>query len=443
MVERDNSNHKRSTGRTDFPEIDGSSITQIRETLQAWADKAFILGGATIHTIPSLHKVVAEIVWIDPKEEGSCFPTGKDDDDEPKPVWALTNRSLKRLSRAAGITWDSRQSGREDDGSNPDIIRYRKTCRIRDLDGSGRIITEPYVLDLKSREAEVYEAKLRSWWWERGAGAHESVDRRAAAAAKKGRPWSADFIQRLKSEKPVHPESDREPWASEQARLDMIQIRKFSEQRAATGAESRCILTALALRRGGYYLHDLAQKPFVLLKLVADIDYANDPTARLMLTAAHTGLADLAYGAGIPLFGTGSLIGALPDRQIEAPTQTLRLPAAAEVEETAPGDDDHSSEDAIDPDEISFQDPEPTRQPDPKPAPEAPAAQPTKVDLDKLPTVAAYGQLDRATRESILMQIQEAAPQMPRLNVTKASDDGLQKTYDLYRKYIERDRGAK
>lgn len=428
----------------ELPHFDGKSIGEIREYLDRMREHAFIVGGLLLQQIPSMHKVVAEMIYVNPEDPGTVYPTGKDDKNNPQPVWSLTNATLKKLGRAASISWDSVQSRRLDDGKNPDVVRFGKVCRVRELDGSMRTIEETYMLDLAARADEIYEAKREQWYWKCGEGQLRAVEKRIrenAENAKRnnGRPWSDGFCQKLLSEVDVHPESEREPWAREQARIDMIQKRKYAEQLAATGAESRCIIAALAIQRGGYYFNDLKTKPFIILKLVPDIDYANDPQARMMLVAMHSGFVDAAFGHGQSLGGFIAAPAVERPQIAGAAPQVIPVPAempvqAADVAETAEIEVEINMQDGApdvpDPDVPVYSEPEIFDA-----ATGAPAAHTRRPGVN--PTEAEFVDWPRADQIALLKKLQAEHPPMPKIDIEGSKDAGLVRYYGVALKYIK------
>jgi hypothetical protein len=385
-----------------------------------------------------MHKVVAEVVWVNPDEEGTIYPTGKDDANSPKPIWSLSKKTLVKLARAAGISWDSIQSRRMDNGSDPEMVRYLKACRINEIDGSVRSVQEPYALDLKARADEIYEAKCDKWFWLRGEGQRRNVENRiqknADDAKKDNRnPWSADFCKKLLAEVVVYDEDDKEKWAREQTRIEMIQKRKFAEQLAASGAESRCILTALALSRGGYMLHDLQTKPFVILKLVPNIDYEHDIDARRLLVMRHTGLIDMAFGYGQTMAGFTGLPQA-DARQISSPVTPAIIAANATSEEEQSAQDaeiaEIEAEIGMDPDVPAKGELFATNQVTDKNTGDY------VTDGTANPTVDEFSEWPRVAQVALLRTLGEQVKNLPKIQLDEAKDAGLIRYYDVALRFI-------
>ena len=449
-----------------FPDLSGASIENIRAILADWRSRAHILpDGATLQVVPDMHRIVADVLWVDPNDQGSVFPTGKVDKEEDQPIWALTYRTLQRFERSANLQWDSRLCRRLDDGGDHRRIEQQAGARIRGLDGAFRTVVEPYTLDIDACEAESYEAQVGKWYWQRGEGQRENVRRKIARnaeyAVKDGkRPWSKEYCDKMMADIQVWPESDREPWAREQARIAMLSIVKHATTRAMSGAKARVIIGALALRRGGYYWRELCERPFVILKLVADIPYSSNPAALAMLVAAETGLADMAFGAGVPVFGEGGLLG-------RGPAALPALPAPRVVIEQDPEADPEEAlhQAAHDDQEPEPQQPPPTREerpaarrPDPAPAehrqgvptnelplqprPAAPAAasaqtpstpatgpKPTGRRGPPLWSEQSFDIADREQRIEFLESLARAYPDLPQIDFGRTSDDGLVRYY--------------
>lgn len=300
--------------KPEIPALSTTSATEYNAFMDQWAPRAIaIIGDRRLGSIPSGHRVVVEPVQVLPIEGagGNVYrPAGGRDDDEDSrkakddaPVLALKYEVIQRIARAANVRWDSRQTRRSDDGSNPKRAEFGAVCTRKALSGEIRIGTGTYILDLDAVFDSTVEAKRKQWYWKRGRGIVESF--RRAAASDRGKDWSPDWVKRrlAELEKEVQPESDQEPWAAEQARLQVLEIRKAMLQRAESGAKRRGYLDVLGLKGGGYTVAELRDKVFLVCRLVADIDWAHDPVAHAALVGVESGLAELAYGAGVPLFG--------------------------------------------------------------------------------------------------------------------------------------------
>ena len=412
---------------TGLPPVTANTIDELLGVLEAWRAKAHVIGSATIQQIPSMHRVVLEVVWIDPNEPQAIYPT-KDGTNArlEDPVWGLGYTTLRRLEQAAGITWDTRQSRRTDDGSDPYVIEYEAGGRIRDLSGMVRTVADCYRLDFKVREEECYR-KAWKWWKERDST----------------------------------PEN-RERYCREKAREEMLAIRKHGLARAVSGAKARVIVSLLGLRRAGWRGTDLINKPFVIAKCVPNIDYANDPMAHAMLVASHSGLADMAFASGVSLFSSGMLpapaampapLTALPpgpaapapgNRMIEAHAVTDEATAPAtqpKAPETAEGGAGEVHDPLPPPDDAPPAYDEGAPPPDdtdgPDGAPQPPATQPKP---GVVPTVEDFVRMDRAGKVAVLRDMLTRLPEdrQPRKPLDSMTDDGLFKWFDGLRAEVSR-----
>ena len=193
-----------------------------------------------------------------------------------KEVWvkpmAPSAQFLSKVASAANIQWHP-------DKSCHTLIEkmrvvYKAVAAIRQADGSWRIITDEYELDL-----EVIEEEL-------------TVDYNKKARFD-------DFQKRMKKEFMT---------VDDYIRRDLLQKRKHKLALASTGAMNRVIRKALTLKNT--YLPDEANKPFAIAKFDFQPDF-NDPTVRRYASMA-------AVRAQNDLFGGGGLempLDAMPDEE--------------------------------------------------------------------------------------------------------------------------------
>jgi len=219
---------------------------------------AFVLGETALVPIPPMHRVAMVVVKLDPDGDDPVYAPGGGKPGADEPLWALSNGSLEKLGSAAGIDWVSVRVTER----CPEYVTVQATGSRALLDGTEQELTDHYTYDVAAR-AEQARAKAEKW-------------------------WKANDSKGL----------TREQTGEAAAQKTLIEDRVHAMTKATSGAKSRVIERLLRMKRGGFRVTELRQYPFVFLKLVPAIDYENDPVARAMLIAKHTGLAKLAFGAG-------------------------------------------------------------------------------------------------------------------------------------------------
>lgn len=247
-----------------------------------------IVGSVSVTSLPPLHKVATELVYLDPNPKGlDCYEIYG-------AGLCLSATAIQRIANAAGVEY--LRSERIDDRSDPDVIQWRAVAQWTGLDGVTREEPDNYGLDFGARWED---ARARAW----------------------------------KGNKAVKTEAE----AKQRADAEVRQMRIHGMQRAETGAKSRAAAKLLGLKRGGWTPEQLA-RPFLVTKIVPDIDYANDPMARAMLIAKHTGLAKLAFGAGqrLGVFDALSPPSVDETRQLPPADPTTAEPARTSSPETSP-----------------------------------------------------------------------------------------------------------
>jgi hypothetical protein len=244
-------------------------LDSVMSAVDTWRQKAFVVGVATMGEIPSGHKVVINIVSVDPDEPGCTYPTGGQigrGQDAEKLV-GLGKTILDRIALAAGLDWIPEMSGRIDDGSDPNRIVYQATTSHTDLTGAVHTVTQQYEMNFEARAKVLRTSKERQW---------------------EDKQQYADF--RAKN-------PDKERFIDLAVRTDIEAMRVQGIGRAESGAKNRAVAAALGLRRGGYTASELRRKPFAVFRLVDDIDWQNDPVAHSAQIMRASGLAKaLAYG---------------------------------------------------------------------------------------------------------------------------------------------------
>lgn len=358
------------------------TLADVLEAIKTWGENAFLVGASTIGEIPTGHRVVINLVQINPDEPSMVYPTGssKKVGNDWIELLSLGNTPLRRIAQAAGLSWIPEMSGRIDDGSNPRRIAFIKACSCRDLMGETRTQTGTYELDFDKREADLVQSKLK---------AYEKAAEKTYRKNPKG-PTEGEIFRAANP--------DKQKWAEEAARQDVIRMMVHGLQRAETGAENRAIIAALGLRRAGYTADELRKKPFAVFRLVDDIDWAHDPQAHAAQILQASGLARM--------IAFGGQVNTLREMLV-LPVTTTHPAIAASVAQLVPVTVSASAEAVEDPDipdvaaEIDAQ-AEPVS---PQSVPTAAAEQPTaKIqqfgEAFELPTIEAFKTMTRAERES-------------------------------------------
>jgi hypothetical protein len=242
-----------------------------------------------IGAVAPFHSPVMAIVTVNPDPDN-----GGDIYKLPRGKFGLSKVTLDRIAQAGSASWIPDLCGRTDDGKDPYICSYKMVGKVKDLSGQWRTIIGEKEIDLRAIEAEL-----------RGQGKND-----------------ADVTK------------------------EMIQYSKHKLARAQSGAMTRAIRSAFALR-SSYSMQEL-QKPFVIPKMVFTPDYSDPETKRFLLAEATGNLREL-YGAQAK--PTGQMPPALPpapeedesapetwDRMADPSEQAKALGAAADP----------------DPDEVAF-----------------------------------------------------------------------------------------
>lgn len=217
----------------------------------------------TIQEISPFHKPVLEIVRInpDPKAGGEVYEVVLGSGN-----FSLRAVALNKISFAAGIIWNAKNSGRTDDGSDPSIVSYRAEAAVRKEDGTYMVRNAEYMLDLSVVEQEIrdsYEQKSQALMREKKA---------------KNEKWT---------------EEDRKNYVEKSVKRDLLQKRKFRLQLAQTGAMDRVIRLILGLK--GTYRRDELEKPFVVPKIAFSPD-VSDPKVRDLLLRQGMDATNVLFG---------------------------------------------------------------------------------------------------------------------------------------------------
>lgn len=248
----------------------------------------------TIQEISPFHKPVLEIVRINPdsKTGGEVYEVVLGSGS-----FSLRAVALNKIAFAAGIIWNAKNSGRTDDGNNPDIISYRAEAAVRKEDGTYMIRNAEYMLDLKVVGEEIrdsYEQKSQALMKEK---------------KQKNEKWTED---------------DRKGYVEKSVKRDMLQKRKFRLQLASTGAMDRVIRLILGLK--STYRREELEKPFVVPKIAFSPD-VSDPKVRDLLLRQGLDATNVLFGPS----SERSMIDYQPEHGVIDVT-----PTGAEDEEKVP-----------------------------------------------------------------------------------------------------------
>lgn len=198
------------------------------------------------------HSVTVELVQINPLTTGGEVykPKGSRE-------FAIRKPGLLKLANAAGISWNYRESGRVDDGSNPDIVRYKAVGAVRKPTGEPLVVHNTYEMDLRDIEAELqfnYEEKKRF--------------------DKEGKyPREVEYY----------------------VRRDMLQIRKYKNELAETKAMMRVIRSILTIKPT--YTQEELHRPFVVPRVDFTPHLSNDPAVKQAARLAAAGAIRKLYGS--------------------------------------------------------------------------------------------------------------------------------------------------
>ena len=249
--------------------------------MAALAERCNVLSPvARISAVPPGHAITLSIVQVAARDGRDGGETYSLDGGRR----GLAKSALDKIAGAAGISWNPRQSGRLDDGSDPLYCHMREVGVIRDLDGSERIISGEVEMDLRDGSPTVAELRRQ--------------------AAKKQRDPEAQISQ----------------------------MRAFILRHAESKAKNRAIRQALGVK-SGYTESDL-RKPFVCPKLVFTGDFGDPELNRevaVMIARKALGVggdADSLYGPRTPR--------ALTADTTEMPEVTVRTPVSHTVDLTSP-----------------------------------------------------------------------------------------------------------
>lgn len=209
-------------------------------------------------TLPEGCAIALSAVKVDVANETYSLPGKKQ---------GLGKAALDKIAGAAGVSWDAMLSRRLDDGSDPHYCHYKAVGRVRDFDGTVRVLQGEVEID-----------------------------------ARDGSPQIEEIITKARSASP-----QRDP------KGQILELRKFLLRHAESKAKNRAI-RSLGLRTS--YSAEELQKPFVVAK-VQFTGESDDPEIRKMLAGK---VADAFLGSQSALYGQGAALS--------APTAPAELPAA-------------------------------------------------------------------------------------------------------------------
>ena len=264
--------------------------------------------------LPPYHTPQMAIVHVNPDPEaGDIYPL-------PGGKFGLSKVALDKISMAAAVNWVPELSGRTDDGSDPNTVSYRMVGRVKDLNGQWRTILGTKEVNLTAIEQELREALPRR-----------------------------DWVQKIQDHK------KRVQAIEDAVSKEMIQFRKHRVARAQSGAMTRAIRSAFAIRSN--YTKEALSRPFVLAKVVFTPDYSNPEVVRFLLAEATGTLREL-YGSAVQ--ATGQLPPALPpamDEPDEPETTAAGEPIQDAVTEPSDtkGVPPETDSPAPDPDAVRFE----------------------------------------------------------------------------------------
>lgn len=122
-----------------------SELAEFVKQIGALREKAIVLCPA-VSAMPPGWGVVLSAVNITP-----------DDTYDIEGKVALGKSGIDKIAAAAGVSWDPKQSGRVDDGADPNYCEYRAVGTITDMDGQKRTIMGTRDTDLRAGSAKYEE----------------------------------------------------------------------------------------------------------------------------------------------------------------------------------------------------------------------------------------------------------------------------------------------
>lgn len=247
------------------------------QVLASMAAHAHLVSPApTCGQLPEGCSLVLSQVLVESGTETYEIPGGK---------LGLGKVALDKIAGAVGLSWDPVGCRRLDDGSDPHYCHYQAVGRLRDFDGSERVLTGEVEIDMRDGGAEVESVRLRE--------------------AKKKAAQGANY-------------------RGDGGASELAQVRKFILRHAESKAKNRAI-RGLGVRPA--YTQAELQKPFVAAR-VQFTGQTNDPELRKMF-AEKT--AEAFLGAKQAAYGGASAPPALPQHFGHSPPPVGAVPADDEA----------------------------------------------------------------------------------------------------------------
>jgi len=279
-----------SSAVKDSPQDNALSVAQkINGDLESKKLDGFIvLTVPTIQAVPAMHRLVLKVVKPEMEYKDRKLISN---DLYPQAGGSVAFRRnfYDKLAGAAGIQWVYHAFRRMDNGANPRFCHYQAVGIIKGLDGQWVTKVGDKAIDM-----DVMEQELRDKCWDRATGYVE-----LAASASQTPNDDERLAQAFVKEFPTH--ADRARWVEEKVRPDALQIQKHIVARAQTGAMSRVVEKALALKKS--YTAKELEKGFVFASLVFTPDETNPIDRKFMLdeaSGARSALYPAAPGGSAP-----------------------------------------------------------------------------------------------------------------------------------------------
>lgn len=214
------------------------------------------------------HEFHLAVVQVDPNPDGNdIWYVGTKKDTK---YYCLHKSAIQRMGFAMGIMWDPDRTRRLDDMSNPDYVAYQAVGFIRGPDGRLKPIKGDYSLDLKAVEAELEDQHLTKVY--------------------------ADNFRPPKKYAPLLKGKSKEEIAQFLAGREILQWRRWKEERAQTGAMLRAIKS---VGLPTTFTVDQLKKPFVFIRVDRSSEPVDYEGAATLHTAVEAETSDL-YGGESP-----------------------------------------------------------------------------------------------------------------------------------------------
>lgn len=222
-------------------------------------------------------------------DSGDIYKVGsKKINDSWVDTFSLAKPMLMKLSVAAGVQFDPKNTGGEYMGKN--CYKGKAYGAILQVDGTSKTHYDEKVINLDDEEdnfkLEFLNKSLEGITDQKQAKEAEKLFRgeRRQAVNKWGKSCSAFF---------VHPD-DRSAYIERGVLINMILLRKTMAEKAMTGAQLRVIRSLLGIK-SGYSRYEL-ERPFVIPRVTFAPDLA-DPTVKMAMI-------DRGLNAATAMFGT-------------------------------------------------------------------------------------------------------------------------------------------